>query len=184
MELWTNELKQLITERALRRGRFTLASGQTSDHYLDLRRVTVSSRGNYLLGRLLHAMTQDRGLEAIGGPATGAIPLAAAAVAEYGRLGLPMEGFWVRPLAKEHGTGRRIEGALPARARVALVEDVATSGGSLVEAALALREEGHEVQEVIVVVDRLAGAERSLFQAGIPAFRSLFTLRDFGIEPA
>ncbi len=170
-----------LEERSLTRGRFLLASGDTSDYYLDARLTTQWA--TWLIGVVLCERLERTVFGAIGGPATGSVPLSAAvsAVLGYRRKALP-EGFWVRSEPKAHGTRNLIEGRLYRGARVVIVDDVITRGGSVMRAIEAVRDFGCEVVQVLTLIDRLAGAGELLRQAGVE-FESIFTIRDFGIEP-
>lgn len=176
------QLLRLIAERSFRRGTFTLASGATSDYYIDGRMTAVYSEGAYLIGEVLHERTRDLDFAAIGGLAVGAVPLATAAVIAYHRHGRPLEGFWVRDEVKSHGTKKRIEGGLAAGSRVVVIDDVITKGGSTLKAVEAVREAGCEVVRVLALVDRLQGAAELLRANGVADFRPVFTIRDLGVE--
>jgi orotate phosphoribosyltransferase len=177
------QLLDLLKERSFRRGGpFRLASGEVSDYYIDGRMTAVHSAGAYLIGEVLFEQTRQLGIDAIGGLAVGAVPLATAAVISYHRHGLPMEGFWVRDKMKDHGTQKQIEGNLRAGMRVAIVDDVFTKGSSALKAAEAVRQHGCEVAIVLALVDRLHGAEDLLRSNGIGNYQSVFTIRDFGVE--
>jgi orotate phosphoribosyltransferase len=93
-----------------------------------------------------------------------------------------MEGFWVRDAVKAHGTRKLIEGNLQRRSRVVIVDDVFTKGTSALKAVNAVREHDCEVVMVLALVDRLQGAEEVFRNAGILNYRSVFTIRDFGVE--
>jgi orotate phosphoribosyltransferase len=177
-------LLELLTERSFRRGQFRLASGETSDYFIDGKMTAVHSEGAYLIGEVLYELTRDLPIDAIGGLQVGAVPLTAAAVIAYHRHGRPMEGFWVRDEVKSHGTQKRVEGMLRPGARVAVVDDVFTKGGSTLKAVEAVREAGCEVVVAVALVDRLRGARELFRQNGIEACRSVFTIRDFGVEVA
>jgi orotate phosphoribosyltransferase len=175
-------LLQLIEERALLRGDITLASGKKSSYYIDGKMILVSSESSALIGQLLYDMTRDLKLDAIGGPEVGAIPMATAAVIEYHRHGQPMEGFFVRKDVKTHGTQKRIEGLFRSGFRVAIVEDVMTTGGSLLQAVETVQQAGGIVEVVICVVDRLQGGRQNVEARGL-RFESMCTIRDLGISP-
>src|SRR4051794_40002395 len=115
---------ELLKERSFRRGQFRLASGETSDYFIDGKMTEVCSEGAYLIGEILYEWTKDADIDAIGGLQVGAVPLTTAAVISYHRRGRPMEGFWVREEIKSHGTQKRIEGKLQPGQRVAIVDDV------------------------------------------------------------
>ena len=175
------QLLRLLTERSLKRGTFRLASGGTSDYYIDGRLTAVFSEGARLIGEVLYERTKDLRLDAIGGLAVGAVPLTTAAVFAYQLHGRPMEGFWVRDEVKQHGRQQLIEGNLKGGARVAVVDDVITQGGSVVKAVNAVRAIGCEVVLVTALVDRLAGAEELFRANGINDYRPVFTIRDLGV---
>ena len=98
------------------------------------------------------------------------------------RHGRPIEGFWVRDGLKDHGTKKQVEGGLRKGMRVAVVDDVFTKGGSTLKAVQAVREFGCEVVLVLALVDRLRGARALFRQNGIDSYRTVFTIRDFGID--
>src|SRR5271157_64966 len=103
-------LLELLKMRSFQRGLFRLASGGTSDYYIDGKMTAVYSEGAYLIGEVLYEWTKDLDINAIGGLQVGAVPLTTAAVISYHRRGRSMEGFWVREEVKSHGTKNRIEG--------------------------------------------------------------------------
>jgi orotate phosphoribosyltransferase len=175
------QLLALLKERSFKRGTFRLASGQTSSYYIDGKMSQVFSAGAYLMGEVIYEHTRDLPIEAIGGLEVGAVPLTAAAVIAYHDHGRVMEGFWVRDKVKDHGTKKMVEGRLQPGARVAIVEDVATSGGSALKAIDEVQALGCQVTLVLTIVDRLQGAAEKFQQRGLP-YKSVFTIRDFGVE--
>lgn len=181
-EEWRERLLGLIKERAVVRGDVVLASGQRSGYYIDGRMIAVSSEGAYWIGEAVYETTRDLEFDAIGGLAVGAIPIITSAVIGYHRHGRAMEGFWVRPQAKEHGLRKRIEGRLPQEARVVMVDDVVTSGGSTFQAIEEAEAQGAKVLRVVPLVDRLAGAAEAMAQRGY-RYQPIFTICDLGIEP-
>jgi orotate phosphoribosyltransferase len=174
----------LLKRDALRLGSFTLASGRTSHYYIDGRRLSLSAEGAALIGNgVLSLLTEYPEVTAVGGLTLGADPIVGATLALaplHGRAAL--RGFLVRKQVKTHGTGNLVEGPLDPGAIVAIVDDVATTGGSslqAVDAALAL---GCKVAVVIAVLDRLEGAGAAFAARGL-VFRPLLTLGDLGLEP-
>ena len=174
-------LIDLIKEQALEFGDFTLASGKKASFYLDCRRVTLDAKGAVLIAEgILDLLSTDLP-DAVGGMAIGADPITGAIVTLAGTRGLPLKGFIVRKEAKEHGTGRAVEGPVVAGQDVVIVEDVVTTGGSSLKAIERVEEFGLNVREVISVVDRLQGASDTFRSHGYP-FRALVDLRDLGLE--
>lgn len=174
----------LLKRDALRTGTFTLASGRTSHYYVDGRKVTLSAEGAALIGAgVLEQVADLTDVSAIGGLTMGADPIVGATLAVAGARGLShWRGFLVRKEAKTHGTGRLVEGPLEPPARVVIVDDVATTGGSSLQAIDAVEALGCMVARVVVVLDRLEGAAEAFAARGLD-FRPLLTIRDLGVEP-
>ncbi len=162
-------LKELLIERSLERGEFTLASGRRSTYYVDARRTTMSAEGQYLIGKVGLEAVRSSGLAPthVGGMTMGADPVSYAIAHESWTDGPAIDAFSVRKAAKGHGTGGRIEGGLPADARVILIEDSITSGGSALRALDALVDHGVEVVAALAVVDREEGGREALADHGI-----------------
>jgi len=175
-------LLQLVQERSFKRGDFQLASGGRSSYYIDGRMTVVFSEAAQLIGEVIYERTRDLAIDAIGGLATGAIPLTTAAVIAYHQHGRKLEGFWVRDAAKQHGTQKVIEGNLQPGMRVVVVDDVFTSGGSALKACQEVTKLGCEVVLVLALVDRLVGAEQKFKEQGIANYQAIFTIRDLGVE--
>lgn len=174
-------LLALLKKEALKKGRFVLSSGKTSNYYLDGRIITLSAEGAYLAASIILQMIKDKGIAAVGGPTLGADPIAGAVAALSHLQKIPLKTFIVRKNAKVHGAQRQIEGpALKEGERVILVDDVATTGESLIEAKEALDKIGVMVKEAIVIVDRCEGAGENLAQAGLK-LESIFKIEDLGI---
>lgn len=171
-------LKELYLARAVSFGTFTLASGKTSTYYINSKKVLFHGEAIALLGELLYQATSDLPIQAIGGLEVGAIPMAAAAAMRYHQHGRAIEGFFVRKEAKGHGSKQRVEGEVKAGDRVAVIDDVLTTGGSVLQAIEEVEKIGAKVERVVCVVDRLQGAREALAKYD---FRPLFTIRDFGI---
>jgi orotate phosphoribosyltransferase len=174
-------LLELFKARAVSFGRFTLASGKESTYYINSKKAIFNSEAVWLLGDLLWEMTRDLEIQAIGGLEVGAIPMAAAAAQRYHQEGRTLEGFFVRKQTKGHGSQERIEGVLKAGSRVAVVDDVLTTGGSVEQAIAEVERIGARVVVVTCIVDRLEGARERLSPRY--EYRPIFTIRDFGIEP-
>ena len=157
-------LEQLLRERSVRFGDFLLASGQRSSYYIDCRLTTMSAHGMVLIGRLGLRAIRAAGWtpDAIGGLTMGADPVAYAVAAASAGEPPVIDAFSVRKEAKTHGTGRVIEGNFREGAKVVVVEDVITSGGSAEKAITAVLEAGGIVLGVLAVVDRLQGGRAHL----------------------
>lgn len=134
---------------------FVLSSGKTSPFYFDCRRTTMLPEAMPLIGRLVFQALRPR-VTAAGGLTLGADPIACA-VAYWSAARRPVAAFTVRKEAKAHGMQRWIEGAVRPKARVAILEDVVTSGSSSLQAIARCREEGLRIEQVIVLVDREEG---------------------------
>jgi orotate phosphoribosyltransferase len=161
-------------------GEVTLASGQTAPYYVDARRALLLPEPFLALGSLVAAEARRLGAKAVGGPAIGADPVACSALAASPGGGL--KAFLVRKERKAHGLQRWIEGPpIEPDERALVVEDVVTTGGSLITAIERLREEGVRLAGALAVVDRLAGGadaiERELGDPSIP-YLPLFTIDD------
>lgn len=152
-----------------------------SRYYLDVRRTSVSSEGIHLIGEVLFERLKSRAVYAVGGMAIGAVPLVSATVMMSSLHGVPLEGFWVRPESKKHGTGRVVEGRLEEEARVVILEDVVTTGESVVQAIKSAQELRCKIVAVIALVDRLEGGRRNLWLNGITDYESVYTIEDFGM---
>jgi orotate phosphoribosyltransferase len=172
------ELVRLLAEKSFRLGQFKLSSGGTSDYYIDCRTTTLDARGARLTGQVFLEQIQQCNWnpEAIGGLTMGADPIVVAVAVVSGNI----DGFLVRKADKQHGTGQRIEGFRKKGARVVIVDDVCTTGGSTVQAIEAAREFGFEVVAVMCLVEREEAQGRTNVEQaarGAP-FVSIFTSND------
>jgi len=171
-------LLRLLKRKALKRGRVVLSSGKVSSYYFDGRLVTLTSQGAYLAAGIILDFIKDKKIAAIGGPTLGADPIVGAVIALAAIKGRKLDGFIVRKSTKRHGMQHLIEGPpLLKGSRVILVDDVVTTGGSLIAAKRSLDKKGIIVDCVIVLVDREEGARENLAKAGC-CFISLFKKAD------
>lgn len=173
-------LRALLAARSTRRGQFTLASGRTSTLYIDARLTTMSPEGLALIGPLGLRELHQTGwqFDAIGGLTLGADPIAYAISYASALEGKALvRAFSVRKEAKEHGMGQLIEGPFRAGDRVVVVEDVITTGGSILRAAEAVRRAGGHVVGVLALVDREEGGREALERVGFKV-RSLTRASD------
>jgi orotate phosphoribosyltransferase len=163
-----NRLVQLLKDRSISIGDFTLSSGRRSLYYVDARTTTMSAAGLELVGRLGLQEIHAAGWEAtaVGGLTLGADPVSYAIALASRHSTTPLDGFTVRKDAKKHGTGKRIEGCFSAGAHVVVVEDVITTGGSALNAIQAVEAEGGTVTGVLAVVDRGEGGREAIERGG------------------
>ncbi len=174
------DLRALINELAVVRGKVTLASGREADYYVDMRRITLHSKAAPLVGRVMRELVADLDFDAVGGLTMGADPVATAMLHAAAAAGEQLDAFVVRKEAKAHGMQRQIEGPDVAGRRVLVVEDTSTTGGSALQAVEALRAAGAEVVAVAVIVDRDTGAEQAVKAAGLD-YRAAYGLADLVI---
>ena len=179
-------LRDLIVDLAVVRGKITLASGKEADYYVDLRRATLHHEAAPLIGHLLLDRLEEEGfgpadIDAVGGLTLGADPVATALMHAAASRGLNLDAFVVRKEAKAHGLQRRIEGPDVVGRKVVAVEDTSTTGGSVMTAVNALRDDGANVTAVAVIVDRDTGAREVIEAEGLP-YIALFGLKDLGLE--
>jgi orotate phosphoribosyltransferase len=179
MEQDLSQLRDIIRRRSLRIGDFTLSSGKKSSYYLDCRMTTLDPNGALLIGRIIlqRIRTQKIEADAIGGLTMGADPIATAVAVVSAIEGRPLPAFIVRKEAKGHGTQRSIEGydGKPG-SRVIVVDDVCTTGGSILTAADRAEEAGYNVVAAFCVVDREEGGTE-LIAKRCP-FYTLFTAKE------
>ena len=176
------QLIELFRERALKFGDFTLASGQKSSYYLDGKQVSLHSSGLRLVSQGLLELLGDVEFEAIGGMSIGADPIVGGILTVAAETGRSIDGFMVRKEAKGHGTNRFVEGPVRPGAKVVIIDDVVTTGGSSLLAVDRVEEFGCKVVQVVGIVDRKQGGAKHFAARGLP-FCSLLTIEDFGIKP-
>ena len=164
-----------IAQVALLRGEFTLRSGRKSNFYLD--KYLFSTQPDILgeLGRMF-AERIPAGTTRLAGAELGGIPLVTAASLASG---LPC--LFIRNQKKEYGTAKQLEGVLNKNDRVVIIEDVATTGGQVLEAAKIIADSGAAIVKIIATIDRLEGARENIEKAGY-SFDALFDIRDLGIN--
>lgn len=177
-----DELIALFRERALKFGDFTLASGKKSSYYLDGKQISLHSKGLQLVSQGLLELLDDVDYQAIGGMSIGADPIVGGVLALAGAADRELNGFLVRKEAKGHGTNRFVEGPVVPGSKVVVIDDVVTTGGSALLAVDRIVEFGCEVVCVVGIIDRCEGGPENFASRGLP-FRSLLSIRDFGITP-
>jgi len=170
-------LLEIIKQKSLLKGRFTLVSGAVSNYYLDMKPTMFDPEGAHLIAEIVcDLLAGERDVDAIGGLELGAVPIIAAVCARSWRA-RPVNGFVVRKEIKDHGTERKIDGNFKPDSAVVLFDDVTTKGGSVMQAVRAVRDRGARVSKIITLVDRLEGAEENLGKEGITLV-TLYTTRD------
>ena len=157
MDADREKLKTLLKEKAVKIGEFTLASGKKSNFYIDCRKVTLDPLGAKLIGKIILEKIKNLNADAVGGLTLGADPIVGAVITLGG-----IPGFIVRKREKEHGTKQKIEGLIELGWKVVIVEDVATTGSSALQAIQAVESIGATVIKVIAIVDREEGAREAL----------------------
>jgi orotate phosphoribosyltransferase len=174
-------LVDLLRRRSFEKRRVTLASGRESDFFIDCKQAILTAEGHALAGALMfEALDLLPGCDAVAGVELGGCPLASAvSLTSYVR-GRPLDALYVRKEAKDHGTKKLVEGdkSVSAGTRVALLEDVITTGGSSLKAVEKLRAIGASVTGIVALVDRLEGGAEAIREAGIPLV-AICTRRDF-----
>jgi orotate phosphoribosyltransferase len=171
-------LREILLQKSVSRGRvFTLASGKTSDFYVDARVTTLDAEGAALCGGIFFQMLAEHEVDAVGGYAIGADPIVAAIAVISHQQGRPLPAFIIRKEEKGHGTRKTIEGNFRAGLRVALFDDVITSGGSIIKGIRQVEAEGGKVEVVMAVLDRQEGGREAIEALGC-RFRPIFTKQD------
>lgn len=184
----SNEKRQMIElllEKSVKIGDFTLASGKKSDFFIDCKQCILTGEGHYLAGILMIAHINEffDEVDAVAGVALGGCPMASAvSTLSYFNDDLvddEIPALYVRKERKDHGSTQLVEGkgSVPTGSKVLLLEDVTTSGGSSLKSVEVLKADGYEVIGVLTLVDRLEGAEDAFQKAGIP-FKSVLTRND------
>jgi orotate phosphoribosyltransferase len=150
-------IRAFFDENAILFGRFVLTSGKESDYYINVKRLTTNPKTLRMIAEIMAKLAEKIEFDKVAGPELGAVPIATALSLETGK---PL--VIVRKKPKGHGTGSQIEGEIRKGDRVLLVEDVTTTGGSVLRAAEVIEREGGEIAGILVVVDREEGAEESI----------------------
>ena len=161
------KVREIATEvGALLFGDFTLTSGKKSSYYFDGKKLTLSPQGAYWVGKAIFEELAKMSVDAVGGVAVGGYPIATAVAVVSYLEGKPIPSFMVREVAKEHGTKKQIEGHLKGGFRVAIVEDVVTTGGSVFKTIDAVEAANCKVVKVIAILDRHEGGSDMLKEKG------------------
>jgi len=175
MDELKKELLELLKRDAYKKGDFTLSSGQTSNHYVNCKPVTLSGRGLTLASLLMLVHVET---DVVAGLTLGADPLVSGVALVSALDKRLVNGLIVRKEAKGHGTQAWIEGPLPKEGtKITVLEDVTTTGGSAIKAVERLRDAGYVVNRVVTIIDRQDGARESMWETELE-LRSIFELDD------
>jgi orotate phosphoribosyltransferase len=179
-EEYRKKLFQLLLRDAYRKEKVTLSSGKQSSYYIDARTVTLNPEGAFYVASIILSMVKDKtDIKAIGGPTIGADPIVGAIAALSFQQGLALKTFIIRKTPKAHGRCKQIEGPdIEPGSSVVIIDDVATSGSSLIDSVNILKQANVKVKEAIVIVDREEGAEEKFLALGV-GFKAIFKIKDF-----
>ncbi|NLW80145.1 MAG: orotate phosphoribosyltransferase [Desulfovibrionales bacterium] len=170
-------LARLLLEKSYLEGNFTLTSGKKSDYYFDCKHTALHPEGAWLIGKFFLDMIRSKGgIQGVGGMTLGADPLVSAVTVVSYLEGYPLPGFIIRKKSKGHGTNQYLEGLknFEPGQNVCLLEDVITTGGTLLKAVDRVREQGLNIVAIMAVLDREQGGRENLAQAGFE-LQSIFT---------
>lgn len=171
------ELIALLCEKSFKytpEPTFKLVSGRLSSFYVNCKPTVLTPRGMYLVGHLMFDAIKDLQPQGVGGLTFGADPIAMATAFASELMGMPINAFSIRKTKKDHGIAQWVEGDIPAGARVVVIDDVATTGGSTIKAVERARENGLEVVRAVVLVDRQEGGLENI-RSHVPDVRALIT---------
>ena len=175
-------LAEIIYRRSFGRGDVTLASGKKSDYYFDKKPSMLDPRGAETIARMMHERVVAAGADHVGGLELGAVPITGSLVAVSVSCGKPLRGFIMRKKQKEHGAKKHIEGLAVGESlkgkKIAILEDVTTTGGSAAQVIEECRAQGAEVALVLSIVDRDEGAAEFFAGRGVK-FEALFKAGEF-----
>lgn len=176
-----DRLLELLKEKALEIRPVVLSSGKSSDYYMDCKRVTLSPEGAYLTGKLMLELIRPD-VHAVAGLTLGADPIVSAVSLLSYQSGRNIPGLIVRKEPKKHGTMSYVEGpVLPQGSLVAVVEDVITSGASLLRAMDRIEAAGYRPVQALAILDRQEGGREAIRERGWD-LQALFERGDLGID--
>ena len=169
--------KQLIAllkaNKVIQFGKFILSSGIESDYYVDMKKAITDPKILLCVSKIIVDKIKDEKIDRIAGPALGAVPIATAVSLHSG---IPM--LMIRKSKKGYGTSKLVEGELHEDDKVVVVEDVTTTGNSLIKAIEAVFDNGGNISRAFVVVDREEGAKNNLKSHGV-ILEALVSIKDF-----
>jgi len=163
-----NQLLELLArESFFERDGLTLASGRSSNYYIDCKRSLYLPEGAHLAGELILDLMLANDIEQLGGMAAGALPVTDAVINAAWLRGQKITGFFVRKEIKPHGLQQQVEGAFRKGVRSAMIDDTITTGGSTLQALEAARAAGGNIVAALAIVDRGEGARDAFKKAGL-----------------
>ena len=161
------ELIKMLCEKSFKYSSdpiFKLVSGTLSRFYVNCKPTTLSPRGMFLVGHLVFETVKDLNVNGVGGLTFGADPIAMATAYTSELKGKPIKAFSIRKTQKDHGIIKWLEGDMNPGDRVAIIDDVATTGGSTIKAVERARSEGLDVVKAVILVDRQEGGLDNISQ--------------------
>jgi orotate phosphoribosyltransferase len=173
-------LARLLIEKSYLEGDFTLTSGKKSDYYFDCKHTALHPEGAWLIGKLFLDMIRTKGgIKGVGGMTLGADPLVSSVTVVSHLEGYPLPGFIIRKQSKGHGTNQYLEGLknFEPGQNVCLLEDVITTGGTLLTAVERVRDQGLNIVAIMGVLDREQGGRENLEKAGFE-LQTIFTRKE------
>ncbi len=181
MNVLPRTLLKLLYENSFRYSKdgFTLSSGKKSDVYIDVKKTVLAPEGLDAVGRVFYENIKDDDIDGIGGLTLGADPIAYSAALISKLNGKPIHVFIVRKEEKKHGTQKLIEGSLTKGAKVIVIDDVVTTGGSTIDAIKKAEEAGFIITKVLALIDREEGGSENIKKETGLELESIFTRSDF-----
>lgn len=177
-----DELLEIVRSRSFRTGTFELSSGQISNVYFDMKQTMMFPRGAELSARAFLEIVHSLGIEYVSGLEMGAVPVIGSMAAISSADGQPIHTTFVRKAAKAHGTKHLIEGLGPDESlegkKVLVIDDVSTTGKSILQAITEVRKEGGIVEHAACIVNRAEGGDQRLADAGV-ALHSILHVDEF-----
>jgi orotate phosphoribosyltransferase len=170
-------LLKILKEKAVIHKEVKLSSGKVSNYYIDGKLITLSPEGLYIVSKIIFEMIKDENIDAIGGLTIGADPIVSGVSLLSFIEKKPIYAFIVRSSQKDHGMGKLIEGNIQKGWNVAIVDDVVTTGSSLLKSIEAVENYGANVKKVICIVDREEGAKEAVENKGYK-LHAIFTKKD------
>ncbi len=181
---WEHNLKSIIKQNSFNyspEASFKLVCGGTSRFYFDCKRTTLRADGQFYIGNMIYELIKDDNVQAIGGLTLGADAIATSVAYTSNMHCNPIHAMIVRKVVKDHGMKKRIEGMIypPKKTNVVVVDDVITTGRSIIEAIEVFKEAGYTVEKAVVLIDRGEMNARDNVLKYVPEMISIFKAEDF-----